>query len=198
MADEASGGSVLKKWGPLAAMVLVAQVVLAWVVLTSVSKNAPAPSPQEEFMPAEKEITAGKPEETRGELPHYYTDKAFDHMTANPAGTNSERFVMFSIQLGLVARDMKEDGKDITAKLATDANILGKLTPYNNKIKAIAVGIVRLKTVDELEGEAVQQVQDEIRDAVNREVMTRVYAITDQNKIEVTVQEVAFSDIIIQ
>ena len=57
MADEATeeasggGGSVLKKYGPLAGIVLLAQVVLAWVVITFALKDNVPEAPQDELLP---------------------------------------------------------------------------------------------------------------------------------------------------
>lgn len=198
MAEEAaSGGSVLKKWGPLAAIVLIAQVVVAFVLIQRFFPGGPSAQPKEDLIPPETQVSQGGEAHEGGPLPHYYSSKEFEKMTANPAGTNGKRFVMFSVQLGLQAY---EEGKNVTEeKLGKEAEkALAKLHQYDNKIKAVIVGIVREKTIDELEGDALQQVQEEIMQRVNDEVMKRAYAVTEDNSVEITVSEVVFSDIIIQ
>jgi len=207
MADEATeeaggpgGGSVLKKYGPLAGIVLLAQVVLAWVVITFALKDNVPEAPQEDLMPKPTEITRGGQEEERTALPYYYSSSTLTSITANPAGTNAERFVMFSVQLGLVAYNSDDDppDNDVTKTLGENADLLAQIGLYDLLIKSLIVEIVRLKTVDELDGEIIHEVRDEIRQRLNKDVFQKLFAPSDDNPIEVEIQGVVFSDIIIQ
>jgi flagellar basal body-associated protein FliL len=194
------GGSALKKYGPLAAIVLLAQVVLAWVVIQFALKDNVPEKPQEALLPEQSvEVRPGGQDQAKARLPHYYSSDNLK-ITANPAGTNSERFVVMSVQLGLVAfdRDKKPPDDDMTSQLGSQAAILEKIGTYDLLMKSIVTRIIRTKTVDELEGEYVQELGDEIRKNLNKEVFERLFKIDDDNKIEVQVSEVIISDIIIQ
>ena len=194
------GGSGLKKYGPLAAIVLVAQVVLAWVVISLVLKdNVPEEDSQDLIDEQRVELRSGQ-EEEKSRLPFYYSPELFGNITANPAGTNSERFVVITVQLGLEAynRDESPPDDDITEKLAEDTTTLEKIGLYDRRIVSVINRIIRLKTVDELEGEFIHEIEDEIRDKLNKDIFGRLFRVDDENKIEVIVAEVDISNIIIQ
>lgn len=218
--QDSSGGSVLKKYGPLALIVLLAQVVLAWAVLTFVIKgNLPGkeqPQSEEKLFddrPAASTSNRGGAKAARVALPYIYAPTKLSDMTANPAGTNAQRFVMFSVQLGLVAANTKEsdpEKRDITADLAAHPDVLAKLDGYVALMKSIIVQVVRQKTVPELEGENLLATADEIRDRLNTEILNEAFKLEDDkggfmgfggekgNKITVQVQDVIFTDIIMQ
>jgi flagellar basal body-associated protein FliL len=208
MAEEAAeeggggdGGSALKKYGPLAAIVLLAQVVLAWVVIQFTLKdNVPDQAP-EQLIPeqANVEIRQGQ-EEAKSRLPYLYVSEDLNQITANPAGTNSERFVVLGVQLGLEAynRDEAPPDDDITSALGENALVLDKIALYDLKVKSTIVNILRGKTVDELDAPFIHEVQDQIRKTLNKEIFERLFKVDDENKIEVRVVEVNVSDLVIQ
>jgi flagellar basal body-associated protein FliL len=225
MADEGEqdggGGSVLKKYGPLALIVLLAQVVLAWAVLTFVLKgNLPKQQPQQteeqliDERPAATVQEGGTHGTERQELPYIFAPAKLADMTANPAGTNSQRFVMFSVQLGIVAENTAEtdpEKRNITEKMAEHPEVTEKLNEYVALMKSIIVKIVRQKTIPELEGENLQTTADEIKESINEEVLKEAFKVEPdkpktlglfggekKNKIEVRVQDVIFTDIIVQ
>ena len=194
------GGSGLKKYGPLAAIVLVAQVVLAWVVISLVLKdNVPEEDSQDLIDEQRVELRSGQ-EEEKFRLPFYYSPELLGNITANPAGTNSERFVVITVQLGLEAynRDESPPDDDITEKLAEDTTTLEKIGLYDRRIVSVINRIIRLKTVDELEGEFIHEIEDEIREKLNKNIFQRLFRVDDENKIEVIVAEVDISNLIIQ
>ncbi len=195
-----SGGSVLKRFGPLAILVLIVQIIVAWAIITFYFKGGALDEGGEEFLPPATEITRDGQKQEREKLPYYYSSEKLQSMTANPAGTNASRFAMFSVQLGLVAynRDKKPPDDDITDSLVPDDDTHVKLALYEHKIKEIIVHVVRLKTIDQLSAEFLPDVKDEIRQELNREVFQKIFAPEDNDNIEVEVQEVVFSDIIIQ
>lgn len=218
--QDSGGGSVLKKYGPFALIVLLAQVVLAWAIVTFVFKgNLPGKeqlqSAEQLFddRPAASTSNRGGAKAARAALPYIYAPAKLSDMTANPAGTNAQRFVMFSVQLGLVAENTKEsdpEKRNITAKLAAHADVLAKLDGYVALMKSIIVQVVRQKTVPELEGENLLATADEIRDRLNTEILNEAFKLEDDkggfmgigsekgNKITVQVQDVIFTDIIMQ
>jgi len=195
----AAGGSVLKKYGPLAAIVLLAQVVLAWVVIQFTLKDDVSEPPEEELLPPTITITSEGKKEAGEILPHYYTSENLK-ITANPAGTNAERFVVASVQLGLVAfnREEKPPDDNITDNIDADPEILPKIARYEPKIRAILNEIIRSKTVDQFDSEAIVEVQDEMKERLNNEVFQRLFASDEENKKEVKVQEIVFSELLIQ
>ena len=201
IAEEGGGssGSVLKKYGPLAGIVLLAQVVLAWVVITFALKdNIPEQQP-DALIPEIEAAPRGRSDEERTALPFLYSSPELKSITANPAGTNASRFIMFTVRLGLVARDHDESPpEDITDKLKEDPDLLPQIGEYDAMIKEIITQIVRLKTIDELDAERIEEVKDEIKLRLNKDVFQKLYQIDDDNKREIQVHKVVFADFIIQ
>ncbi|MBT7548282.1 MAG: hypothetical protein HN611_06360 [Gemmatimonadetes bacterium] len=194
------GGSVLKKYGPLAAIVLLAQVVLAWVVISFVFKDNVPEEEQEDLIPEQSvELLSGQVEE-KSRLPFYYSSEAMGTITANPAGTNSERFVVLTVQLGLEVYDRGESppDDDITGKMADRADITDKIDLYGQRIVSVISKTVRIKTIDELDGEFIHEIEDEVRKRLNKEIFERLFTVTEDQTIEVIVSEVDISNIIIQ
>ncbi len=210
MAEEAAedsgggdGGSALKKYGPLAAIVLLAQVVVAWVVIQfgGLKDNLPE-QPQEALIPEQSSVEIRQGQEVEREsLPFLYVSENLKTITANPAGTNSERFVVLSVQLGLEAYNTDESPPDdITSGLADNKEVLDKIALYDLKVKSLIMRIIRGKTVDELDAQFQDEIEDEIRKVISKEVFERLFKTgpDEENKTEVRVVEVNISDIIIQ
>ena len=208
MAEEAAedgggdGGSVLKKYGPLALIVLLAQVVLAWVVIQFTLKDNVPGEDQEALIPEQGkvEIRQGQ-EEEKSRLPYLYVPENLKTITANPAGTNSERFVVLSVQLGLEAYNTDESPPDdITDKIedAHQDDIIKKIGLYDLKIKSLIMRTIRGKTVDELDAQFQDEIEDEMRQMINKEIFERLFQTNDEQKLEVRVVELNISDIIIQ
>ena len=198
------GGSLLKKYGPLAAIVLLAQVVLAWVLVEfGLSSNVKEEDTQL-LVPDTPtvEVYSGGDKGEMTQLPFYYSKEEFKTITANPAGTNSERFVVVSVQLGLLIYDA--DGEDVTEVFnKEETEVLSKaplkqLLKYDNRIISVVNKTLRLKTVDQLQGEFIQDTEDEIRDKLNNEIFYRLFPADDDDKTKVEVSEVDFLNIIIQ
>lgn len=197
---EPKEGNALKRYGPLAVIVLVAQVTLAWLVIEFAFKTR-VNTGLEEDLTREYAMEFGeKKADTKGGLPFYYTSEDLENIIANPAGTNAERFVMFDIQLGLVAHDRskKPPKDDITKKVAADGKTLEKLGKHTTKIKSIILKVIRMKTVDQLSGDSLHEVEEEIRKRLNEEVFKVIFPITKDSQKEIQVQEVGFTGIVIQ
>ena len=200
--DGGDGGSVLKKYGPLAAIGLLAQVVLAWGIISFVFKDNVPEEEREDLIPEQSvELRSGQVEE-KSRLPYYYSSEALGTITANPAGTNSERFVVLTVQLGLEIYDRDESppDDDITNSFNKDNNPdeLEKIAAYDQKIVSVIAKTVRRKTIDELDGEFIHEIENEIRKRLNKEIFERLFVVTEEKKIEVIVSEVDISNIIIQ
>ena len=191
------GGSALKKYGPLAAIVLLAQVVLAWVVIQVTLKDNAPEDEQQELFPQEQAAAGQLDESVDNALPYYFQSPDLMDIPANPAGTNAERFVVLSVILGLRATDT-ESGDDITGGLAENEPVNTKLAQYTQRIRAISISIVRSKTIDQLESGFVDEVKDEIKKKLNTDLFSKLFKIDDTNKVQVVVDQVEFSSIIIQ
>ena len=194
------GGSVLKKYGPLAAIVMLAQAVIAFLIIEFVLKEN---MPEEPEVPLIPQMTSETIRQSGGatpldRLPFLYASDELKTITANPAGTNSERFVVLSVQWGLEA--FNEDGEDITGELDTNAAVTDKIGLYDLKIKSLIMRIIRGKTVDELDARFQDELEDEIRKVVNTQIFDRLFKTGDEeeNTTTVNVVEVNISDIIIQ
>lgn len=199
MAEEAAeggggdGGSVLKKWGPLAAIVLIAQVTVAWVLITTVFKDKMGgKEPAEELLPAETQVEeGGSKAQHLGKLPFYLSHASLKKITGNPAGTNASRFVVVSVDLGLI----DEKGGDV----AVDSPDLLSLEPYAGLAKSIILEIIRSKTVDELTTpEYEAEIKEQIKNTLNSRIMERIFKGENDEELRLRVSEVQFSEFIIQ
>tara|TARA_B100000676_G_C17770647_1_gene676536 strand:- start:30 stop:671 length:642 start_codon:yes stop_codon:yes gene_type:complete len=198
------GGNVLKKYGPLAAIVMLAQAVIAFLIIEFVLKENMPEEPQDPLIP---QMTSETTRPSGGAsddepLPFLYASNDLKTITANPAGTNSERFVVLSVQLGLTAYNTEESppDDDITDKLGENTEVLDKIKLYDLKIKSLIMRIIRGKTVDQLDAQFQDELEDEIRKVVSKEIFDRLFKTGDgeENTTNVRVVEVNISDIIIQ
>jgi|APSaa5957512622_1039677.scaffolds.fasta_scaffold97713_1 flagellar basal body-associated protein FliL len=205
MADEeqeapgggAAGGSTLKKYGPLAAIVLLAQVVLAWIVIQVTISDKVQPGDSEE--PLLPEIQQQRESDDTGvstELPYYLKrPETLGSITANPAGTNASRFVVIGVELGLTGTNADGEAfkpadieKDAEALLLVDTNL--------GKMKSVILSILGKKYIDQYESE-MNEIAEEIRHELNRQVFDKISWDEDGQKI-IEVAEIVFTNKIIQ
>ena len=75
------------------------QVVLAWVLIQgTVADNVGGDGDTgDDLLPQEMEIKRGGDEDNSDEIPYFWGAAELAKLTANPAGTNAERFVNFMI-----------------------------------------------------------------------------------------------------
>ena len=194
-----AGGGVLKKYGPLAFIVLIAQVVLAWGIVTFVLQGQIPNEAEEEQLETDYQVSVAQ-EDGENVLPYYFSPLELAKIAINPSGTNADRIAQFSVTLGLVATNTDEDkpeDRDITGQLAEKTELaLDKITPYLPRIKAVVREVMSSKTMDELEPEFEPLVRDETKDRLNREIFKKIFKIGEENKIEVKVQDVRFIDLV--
>ena len=189
-----AGGSVLKKYGPLAAIVLLAQVVLAWVVIQFTIKDS-QPEEDDGAQLISETVTEGPgEEETSKDLPYYFPGEDLNKITFNPAGTNAERFSVISITLGLSGST--DEGPISSADMALDAPMAATITGHISLIKAKALKLLRSKTIDQLDSE-MPEIGKQLRDVLNAEVFDKIEWDEDGNK-KIKVQEILFPSIIVQ
>mgnify|MGYP000066600880 CR=1 FL=1 len=73
-------------------------------------------------------------------------------ITANPAGTNAQRFVVVGVELGLNVTDA--DGEAVKpSEVEADADAMAKIDANLGKIKSIIVTILGRKYIDQYETE---------------------------------------------
>ncbi len=198
------GGSVLKKYGPFAAIILLVQIVLAWVLIQYsglLDGGAEEEEPTFSDETPSVTVTSGKADDD-GVLPFYYTDDILTNITANPAGTNSERFAVISAQLGL--KCLQEDGEDYLealppADFKKNEKVFEALEQSKRRILSVITKTIRRKTIDELSGENIEHVEDEVRTELQRQVFDRLWSkeFIDDN-CKPFVVEVDFTSLIIQ
>jgi len=202
MADEtieevsagAGGGSALKKYGPLALIVLVAQVVLAWVVLTLAVGDRLGGGDSDEPLIADDEITADAGEVESDDLPFLYGNPALEKITANPAGTNAQRYAVVTVQLGLTG---DKGGEALTpVELSADTGAQDLIVQNLGLIQNILLKKLRSSYIDELESN-LSGIMDEVRDQVNQEVFSRIKWDKDGEK-RIRVKVVLATELIIQ
>lgn len=193
-----AGGSVLKKYGPLAAIVLLVQVVVAWVVITTVMDSTPADDrdPGDPLIPQQQEQQVTSEEEGTG-LPYQHPAEAIK-ITFNPAETNSERFAVLGIVLGLMATN--DDGEQMKpSEIAADPS-LALVDGNMLLIKRTILRVLREKTIDDLEATNVEEVWKDVKTALNEEVFSKIAWVEDDSESSkmVSVQEIIATEIIIR
>lgn len=198
--NDGDSPSTFKRYGPFAVVVIVVQIAVAWVLIEFVFKDGPATQPYEDLLPHEETVVVEKGQRAGGKLPYYYKSAELKNITSNPAGTNAERVVMASVQIGLVGYDhsKKPPKDDITGKLGENVQLLKKIDLHAAKMKSIITKVLRNKTIDQLDGDNLALVEEEIRRRINDEIFKRVFVVDAKHHLEISVQEVDFSDIIIQ
>lgn len=201
------GGSVLKKWGPLAAIVLVVQVTVAWVLVTIIFKDRVGGGEHaaEPILNETQVQEGGTKEEHAGRLPKYFSNAVLKKIMANPAGTDASRVVMVAVELGMVRTNLKADEEE--EKPAEGEGGEGgdpdfkPLTPLVGKMKAIIIEVISSKGVDDLlDPEGKKELQEEIKKKLNAQIMSKVFAPDpekeDQKLFEIS--EVIFPEFVIQ
>jgi flagellar basal body-associated protein FliL len=205
--EAGDGGSVLKKWGPLAAIVLVAQGIVAWVVITTVFKDKVGGQEHagEPLLTETQVQEGGNKAEHAGPLPKYYSPAPLKKIMANPAGTDASRVVMVAVELGMVDINAKhgeeEESGGGEGEGEKEDPAFAPLGPYAGKMKSIIIELVSSRGVDELlDPEARKELTEEIRKKLNTQIMAKVFVPDpekeDQKIFEIS--EVIFSDFVIQ
>jgi flagellar basal body-associated protein FliL len=198
-----AGGSVLKKWGPLALIILLVQVIIAFVLIKMFMPEGGVPereAAQEELF--DRKIMAQQQggEQDREGLPYYLKPEALEGITVNPAGTNSSRFVVITVELGLAGID--KEGDEVSSEPAKFEKVFGaaklKVDEYGGRVKAIIIEVIRSKTIDQLESDAVKDVQKEIRQRLNKEVFRYLFDPKKDKKMSLEVIEILFTKVIFQ
>jgi flagellar basal body-associated protein FliL len=200
------GGSVLKKWGPLAAIVLVAQGIVAWVVITTVFKDkaGSAEHPAEPILRETQVQEGGNKTEHAGPLPQYYSPAPLKKIMANPAGTDASRVVMVAVELGLIeigephGEGEEEEGGEGGEK---DNPAFAPMTPYAGKMRALIIEMISSRGIDELlDPEGKKELQEEIKKKLNTQILSKIFVPDpekeDQKLFEIS--EVIFSEFVIQ
>ncbi|MFH1570960.1 MAG: flagellar basal body-associated FliL family protein [Gemmatimonadota bacterium] len=193
MADEAEqgggggsagGGSVLKKYGPLAAIVLLAQVVLAWVVITVTVGDKMGSKEQDETLISGARVTESAEAQETQDLPFYFAHAQLTGITANPAGTNAQRYAVLSVELGLVG---EKDGESIPAdELAVDPDLVAQVPKYMGLAKSIILAKLRSSYIDDLENN-LGTIMDDLKDELNQKVMDKVkWDAKGKKKVRIT------------
>ena len=194
-----AGGSVLKKYGPLAAIVLLVQVVLAWVVIKVVDTgSSEEKDPGDQLLPPQLEQLSESEVEGSG-LPYQHPNEALSKVTFNPAETNSERFAVLGIVLGLKA--MSEEGTPMTpAEIGADAASLELVDGNMPLIKRTIIRVLRVKTIDDLEANNIEDVWKDVKSALNEEVFSKIAWVEpdSDSKKKVSVQDIIATEIIVQ
>ncbi len=190
------GGSVLKKYGPLAAIVLLAQVVLAWVVIQVAIKDNPATeAPTSELLPQEQQQAPTEEGQDSEELPFYYKNEVLDKITANPAGTNAQRFVVVGVELGLIGNN--GDGEIMTTEEVMGDAELPKVDANLGLIKSIILDALSSKYIDQIEAERPEIMAD-LKEELNRRVFNRIAWGDEDDQKSIRISEVIFTTLIIQ
>jgi len=193
-----AGGSVLKKYGPLAAIVLLVQVVVAWVVIKTLldPSSSEDRDPGDPLIPQQQVQVAISEEEGSG-LPYQHPAEPIK-ITFNPAETNSERFAVLEIVLGLMATN--EEGTLMTpAEVGADAASLALVDANMKLIRRSILRVLREKTIDDLESMNVEEVWKDVKSALNEEVFSKIAWDPDsESKKRVSIQEIIPTAIIVQ
>ena len=203
MSAEASkqSPSAMKRFGPLAVLVLLAQLGIAWVLIQTLLTPEKVETPAGDEMMAQKLMgerqDAGE-DQSRGDLPFYYAPPDLHRVAVNPAGTSGERVMVVAVELGLRAYDRSQDPpKEITGTLAAEADMLAVLDRYASRMRAITNEILSRKRIEDIEGGKLPEIAEQIRSTLNHDVMRPAFPRDESDKY-VTIAEVLFPSVIIQ
>ena len=195
-AEGGGGGSALKKYGPLAAIVLLAQVVIAWVLLITVGDKLSQNEPEFDLLPQEQQQAPTEEREESDALPYFYTNEMLDQITANPAGTNAQRFVVAGVQLGLTGTNADGDLMTIQ-EVALDGEMTLKVGVALGLIKSVILEALSTRYIDQLENERAQFLMD-VKVELNRKVFNKIPWGEEDDQKSFRIQEVIFTKLIIQ
>jgi flagellar basal body-associated protein FliL len=191
------GGSALKKYGPLAAIVLLAQVVIAWVLLTvTVGNKLSQNEPESDLLPQEQQQAPTEEREESDALPYFYTNEMLDQITANPAGTNAQRFVVAGVQLGLTGTNADGDLMTIQ-EVGLDGEMTLKVGVALGLIKSVILEALSTRYIDQIENERAQFLMD-VKVELNRKVFNKIPWGEEDDQKSFRIQEVIFTKLIIQ
>lgn len=189
MADEKNdrlNKDALRRYGPLVGLVLIAQVIILWVFIETLSSRF-----------SDQADVSSIAESRR--LPHYYAPEALRRITVNPARTKGQRFLSVSAELGLKAYDRTRvpPKDDVTRGLVKDGATLAILDKYASKMRSIIREALSRRGVDEFDRQDLIPLQNEIRERINREVLRPAFA-GDKAKRDIVVVEVLFTELVLQ
>lgn len=195
---EEVGGSVLKKWGPLAAIVLFCQAVIAAGLIHFLGGSLFSQDENGEKVDTVRSGRFSDQVEDKEELlPFYYVNEKLANITANPAGTNGERFVVFDVELGLRG-NKKEDGEPLEETVFVEDDFTKKMEKVLPRIKSIITEIMRSKTINHLEGELFKDVKKEMKNRINIEVFNNKKFNEEEAEFTISLDDVNVSRLIIQ
>ncbi|MCC7264548.1 MAG: flagellar basal body-associated FliL family protein, partial [Candidatus Latescibacteria bacterium] len=197
-------------WGPLAAIVLVAQGIVAWVVITTVFKDKVGGEEHAAEMPLnETQVQeGGAKEEHGGELPEYYSPAPLKKIMANPAGTDASRVVMVAVELGMI-RTNKKPGEEEEKAAGGEGEGEGgnpafaPMAPYAGKMRSMIIEMLSSRGVEELlDPEGRKELKEEIKKKLNSQILAKIPEfIPDPEKEDQKIFEIAeveFSEFVIQ
>ncbi|MEE2657955.1 MAG: flagellar basal body-associated FliL family protein [Candidatus Latescibacterota bacterium] len=191
-------GGALKKYGPLAAIVLLVQVVLAWVVITLTLKGqTTSEEPEEDLIPEKITQLDTRADEESADLPFYYQNDLLT-ITANPAGTNAERFVVVGVELGLAGTDAEGEPMKAATIAADAAGSIGIVDSNLGLIISVILDLISSKYIDDIETRR-PEIQEELVKELNQRVFTKIeWSAEEGSRLNLFVTEVIFTKLIIQ
>jgi flagellar basal body-associated protein FliL len=167
------------------------------VITVTVGDKLPQNEPESDLLPQQQQQQAPTEEgEESDALPYFYTNEMLDQITANPAGTNAQRFVVAGVQLGLTGTN--GDGEVMTIEeVALDSEMTLKVGVALGLIKSVILEALSTRYIDQIENERAQFLLD-VRDELNRKVFNKIPWGEEDDLKSFRIQEVIFTKLIIQ
>ena len=125
--------------------------------------------------------------EVREQEPYFFRHDELTSMVVNPAGTNAERFLMFSVML--------EIGNVATVAEAKEAD--AQLGQYASLIKATLTEVMRAKTIEQMQEPGLKKIRRVMQEALQMKVVERI-GKREGGRGKIEIREVVISDLIIQ
>ena len=170
--------------------------LLAWVVIQVTIKDNPATeAPTSELLPQEQQQAPTEEGQDNEELPFYYKNEILDKITANPAGTNAQRFVVVGVELGLIGND--GDGEIMKTEEVMADPELPKVDANLGLIKSIILDALSSKYIDQIEAER-PEIMSDLKEELNRRVFNRIAWGDEDDQKSIRISEVIFTTLIIQ
>jgi len=126
--------------------------------------------------------------EVREQEPYFFRHDELTSMVVNPAGTNAERFMMFSVQLEIGNVATVAEAKEVDAQLGQ----------YASLIKATLTEVMRAKTIEQIQQDpGFKKIRREMQEALQVKVMGRI-GKREGGRGKIEIRGVVISDLIIQ
>lgn len=184
------------RYGAIVVAVLAVQAVMTWLFVEFGLRDRTTED-SDELIP--DTVLHERPRVREGPV-YQYRSEYLQRILCNPAGTNAQRYVVADVELGLRLYDLslQRGSVDVTPKLGRDVKLLALAEQQAPRMRSIISAVLRAKTIDQFEGDALAAVAEEVKKRLNSEVFASLLDAQKTPDREIRVAEVLFTGLVIQ